>query len=218
MMIYLPGLVGFLLVLTAEARVGNSSELAFCFETQECLLFHPICEANGYEVRYYESVKWVSTDEKFFWMDIAVMKAFRRLYKYITGENENGEKIQMTTPVVVKRPKEQGFRMNDYTISFLLPADYQKNAPKPTDPKVYIHDSPDMRVYVKSYGGWMTGMSDNYKAEDLSSVLNSVNAEYEKEFHYAAGYNSPLTIFNRHNEVWFVAKDDPVCPSSEEMD
>lgn len=42
----------------------------------------------------------------------------------------------MTTPVVVKRPKEQGFRMNDYTVSFLLPADYQKNAPKPTDPKV----------------------------------------------------------------------------------
>lgn len=41
-------------------------------------------------MRYYESVKWVSTDEKFFWMDIAVMKAFRRLYKYITGENENG--------------------------------------------------------------------------------------------------------------------------------
>lgn len=28
----------------------------------------------------------------------------------------------------------------------------------------------------------------------------------------------PLTIFYRHNEVWFVAKDDPVCPSSEEMD
>lgn len=29
---------------------------------------------------------------------------------------------------------------------------------------------------------------------------------------------SPMTLFNRHNEVWFVVEDDPVCSSSEELD
>lgn len=31
---------------------------------------------------------------------------------------------------------------------------------------------------------------------------------------------SPMTMFNRHNEVWFVAEDEPVCEekSSEETD
>lgn len=29
---------------------------------------------------------------------------------------------------------------------------------------------------------------------------------------------SPMTLFNRHNEVWIVAEDEPQCSSSEEME
>lgn len=43
------------------------------------------------QVRHYSSVKWVSTDEEAFFMDTAIMTAFRRLFKYITGSNANGE-------------------------------------------------------------------------------------------------------------------------------
>lgn len=28
---------------------------------------------------------------------------------------------------------------------------------------------------------------------------------------------SPIMVFDRHNEVWYVVQDDPVCGSSEEM-
>eukprot|EP00064_Thunnus_orientalis_P001193 superscaffoldBa00000078_g1195 len=124
-------------------------------------------------VRHYDSVKWVSTDETSFFMEIAAMRAFKRLYRYITGANDNG---------------------------------------------VYIQKTPDVKMYVRSYGGWMTSMADSKKASSLSSALNSVGAEYKRGFHYAVGYNSPMTMFNRHNEVWFVAEDDPVCYSSEELE
>ncbi|CAK6971145.1 heme-binding protein 2 [Scomber scombrus] len=250
-MIFISGLVGFLLLVTAEARVGNSSSLEFCTETQQCLLFDLICETGDYEVRHYDSVKWVSTKETSFFMEMAAMRAFKRLYQYITGANENAKKIGMTAPVLVKMVDKKFWEMGVYTMSFLLPLDHQINPPKPTDDKasfsakktsssifmfhsslsqtlednekcaglqVYIQQMPDMKVYVRSYGGWMTSMSDSNNAKSLSTALNSVDAEYKKGFHYAAGYNSPMTMFNRHNEVWFVAEDEPVCPSSEELE
>ncbi|KAM6904425.1 heme-binding protein 2 [Xenentodon cancila] len=213
-MIYLTGLVGFLLVLTAEARVGNSSQLQFCSETQECLLFDLVCEIGEYEVRHYDSVKWVSTEETSFAMELASPKMFMRLFRYITGENELGKKIEMTAPVVVKMPEKKFWERGVYTMSFLLPAEHQKSPPKPTSSSLYINETPAMNVYALSYGGWMTTISDKQKANELSAALDKNNAKYKKT-HAAVGYNSPMTLFNRHNEVWFVADGEAVCPSSE---
>lgn len=43
-----------------------------------------------FQVRHYDSVKWVSTHEKAFFMEMAVPAAFNRLYEYITGDNDMG--------------------------------------------------------------------------------------------------------------------------------
>ncbi|XP_040045817.1 heme-binding protein 2 [Gasterosteus aculeatus] len=213
-MFYLSGFVGLLLVLTAEARVGNSSELDFCSETDECCLFDLICRTDDYEVRHYDSVSWVSTNESSLIMEVANMRAFRRLFTYI---NENN--VKMTTPVLLKLSDNTKFwQSGTYTMSFLLPSKHQKNPPKPTDDRVYIETIPDMKVYVRSYGGWMLKIRDQSQAEALTTDLNSVGAKYKRNFHYAVGYNSPMTMFNRHNEVWYVVEDEPVCTSSEELD
>ncbi|KAK2833298.1 hypothetical protein Q5P01_017187 [Channa striata] len=122
----------------------------------------------------------------------------------------------MAAPIIVKIPEKRFWETGTYTMSILLPAEYQRNPPKPTDNKVYISGTPDLTVYVKSYGGWVTSVSDKNTVNRLTSVLDLVGAEYIKGFHFVAGYNSPITIFNRHNEAWVVASDDPVCTSSEE--
>ncbi|XP_036946141.1 heme-binding protein 2 [Acanthopagrus latus] len=219
MMMYLSGFVGFLLVLTAEARVGNSSELAFCTETEQCLVFDPVCKTPQYEVRHYGSAKWVTTEETHYIMEFASMKAFRRLFKYITGDNADGKKVEMTSPVLMKMPDDKRFwQTGVYKMGFLLPAEHQKNPPNPTDEAVSIVTLPAMKVYVKTYGGWMTSFSDKNNANSLSSALDLVGAKYKKDFHYAAGYNSPMTWFNRHNEVWYVVEDEPECSTSSEED
>ncbi|KAK6311391.1 hypothetical protein J4Q44_G00170550 [Coregonus suidteri] len=71
-LVYFAGLVGLLLILTAEARIGNSSESSFCTESRECLLYDLVCKNDDYEVRHYDSVKWVSTDEECYFMDKAI--------------------------------------------------------------------------------------------------------------------------------------------------
>ncbi|TNM96853.1 hypothetical protein fugu_015009 [Takifugu bimaculatus] len=142
-------LVGVLLVITAEARIGSSSELDFNVDTEQTLLFDVICKTDKYEVRSYDSEKWVSTEASSFSMEFASITAFRRLFKYIAGANEEGKKVEMTAPVLmemedVDRPF---WETVVYPMSFLLPAEHQENPPKPTDSNVKLRTFPKMNVY-----------------------------------------------------------------------
>ncbi|XP_041737995.1 heme-binding protein 2-like [Coregonus clupeaformis] len=214
-MVYFAGLVGLLLILTAEARIGNSSESRFCTESNECLLYDLVCKNDDYEVRHYDSVKWVSTDEESYFMDKAIYTAFRRLFKYITGSNKAGVNIDMTAPVIVKiEEKKKMWASSVFTLSFLLPSTNQMTPPQPTDDKVYFTEMPDMKVYVRSYGGWMMSLTSSVNSMLLKRQLDKVQATYNKDYHYAVGYDSPMKILNRHNEVWYMVEGEPVCPTS----
>lgn len=216
-MICLTGVIVLLLGLTVEGRIGDSkSESSYCTETKECLLFDLVCEGDGYEVRHYDAAKWVSTEEQSYFTEVAISRAFKKLYKYITGENEAGAKINMTAPVLIKVKEDVSiWDSSVYVLNFLLPSDFQANPPKPTDPSVYFTDTPDMNVYVKSYGGWMMSVVSKIKAQQLKKSLDKVQASYETEYHYDVGYNSPMKILNRHNEAWYIVKGEPVCPKTE---
>uniref|UniRef100_A0A8C5H898 Heme-binding protein 2-like n=1 Tax=Gouania willdenowi TaxID=441366 RepID=A0A8C5H898_GOUWI len=216
-MIYLSGLLGFLFMLTAEAGVGNSSAMPFCSETEQCLMFDLICESDEYEVRHYDSVKWVSTTERSIFMEMAAMKAFKRLYKYIDGGNEKGKKIEMTAPVLIKMVDKKFWQKSEYTMSFLLPAEDQENPPTPTDSNVKFVNKADFHSFktFKTYLDLCSRISVfgfRSKKDFFVLQLDSINAKYSKGFHFGAGYNSPMTMFKRHNEVWFVAEGEPVCP------
>ncbi|XP_068509589.1 heme-binding protein 2 [Syngnathus scovelli] len=218
-MFLLAGLVGCLLALTAEARVGNCSELSFMTETNQCMLFKVMCKTDKYEVRHYEAAKWVSTRVSSWSMDIACMKGFMRLYRYIDGQNENGQKIEMTSPVLIKMGMKKWFwEEKEFIISFLLPMEHQAYPPMPTDYEVFFYDMPAVNVYVRSYGGWLNSLSDCHHSEGLMYDLMKVGARFKDDCHYGAGYNSPMTMWERHNEVWVITEDEPVCGSSEEMD
>jgi len=211
-MVFIPGLVGLLLVLTADARVGPSSEQPeLCTETRECLLYDVVCKTATYEVRHYSAVKWVSTDEAGFLMEAPLVRAFRRLFKYIDGGNEQGAKVEMTSPVVLKEDQAGTWASNVYTMSFLLPSEHQQKAPTPTDAQVYFTDMPEMKVYVRSYGGWMGSWWTWINTYYLKRDLKAAGAQYDGAFAYGVGYDSPMKMLNRHNEVWFPVVGEPVC-------
>ncbi|KAK6311392.1 hypothetical protein J4Q44_G00170560 [Coregonus suidteri] len=121
----------------------------------------------------------------------------------------------MTAPVTVKiEEKKRMWQSSVFTLSFLLPSDYQMTPPQPTDNRVYFTEMPDMKVYVRSYGGWMMSLTSSVNSMLLKRQLDKVQATYNKDYHYAVGYDSPMKILNRHNEVWYMVEGEPVCPTS----
>ncbi|XP_009294483.1 heme-binding protein 2 [Danio rerio] len=196
----------------ASGSVGLSNSSSFCSESKECLQFDLICRTAEYEVRHYSATRWVSTDAEAYFLGVGAAMAFRRLYHYINGDNKEGVKFEMMAPVLVEVPEEvKMWEPAIYTLSFLLPSAYQEHPPTPTNDKLYFSDMADMDVYVRSYGGWMLSITSRVHAHLLTRALIRADAHFNNTHHYAVGYDSPLKLLNRHNEVWFVVEGEPVC-------
>uniref|UniRef100_A0A4W4FWI7 Heme-binding protein 1 n=1 Tax=Electrophorus electricus TaxID=8005 RepID=A0A4W4FWI7_ELEEL len=188
----------------------SNSSSSLCSGSTECLQFDLVCKTEEYEVRHCSPSRWVSTDAEAYFMGVGAAMAFRRLYQYITGANQEGVQMDMATPVLVRVPEEtQMWEPAIYTLNFLLPSVYQDNPPVPTNDKLYFTDMPEMDVYVRSYGGWMLSITSRLHAHLLTKELQRVNAYYNHTHHYAVGYDSPLKLLNRHNEVWYVVDNEP---------
>ncbi|XP_056264617.1 uncharacterized protein LOC130189711 [Pseudoliparis swirei] len=82
--------------------------------------------------------------------------------------------------------------------------------------QLYFSEMPGMDVYVRSYGGWMLSVTSRLHAHLLTEELRRVGASYNHSYHYGVGYDSPLKLLNRHNEVWYVSEGEPVCTDPQE--
>ena len=66
----------------------------------------------------------------------------------------------------------------------------------------------DSDVFVVSYGGWSSGEREERYADRLKGMLERDGREYNDSVVIAASYDSPMTFFGRHNEVWLLKLDD----------
>ncbi|XP_075941426.1 heme-binding protein 1, partial [Anarhichas minor] len=222
--VFLSVVVLLAVVVSAKGSVGSvslsdrpSTNTSFCSESKECLEYQLVCKTDEYEVRHYSPTRWVSTDAEAYFMGVGAAMAFRRLFQYITGANEGGFQMEMTAPVLVKIPEEtKMWEPAVYTLNFPLPAAYQEKPPAPTSDKLYFTEMPEMDVYVRSYGGWMLSVTSRLHAHLLTKELKRVGASYNHSYHYGVGYDSPLKLLNRHNEVWYVSDGELVCTDPQE--
>jgi hypothetical protein len=138
-------------------------------------------------------------------------KAFKRLFRYLSGDNRSrdkvamtapvsqqpmGEKIKMTAPVGQQRVKES------WAVSFMMPAAYTlENLPEPEDPKVSLRQVPARRMAAVRYSGfWSEKGYLRYKLE-LESWIHEKGLTIEGDPIWAR-YNSPFTLwFLRRNEI-----------------
>merc|ERR1712216_1111819 len=111
--------------------------------------------SSGLEIRSYPESYWTATTVTGKNMDSAGSEAFMRLFRYISGDNERNEKIEMTVPVLASVVPGQGpFCEENFTYHFYLPKKFQSNPPKPSDPRVTNVALPALDVAVISYPGW----------------------------------------------------------------
>ncbi len=165
---------------------------------------------DGIEVREYKANLWTSTQVEGISLDDAMETGFQRLFDYISGANEDTKSVDMTAPVLTEVSPGAGPNCNTtFKVSFFVPFEYQppnNPPPKPTSPLVFTETIPAQKVAVKSFGG----MAKEQKMISETALLEeeiqkSKNLEKDPnagESWWAAGYDPPFRVSDRHNEVW----------------
>lgn len=143
-------------------------------------------------------------------------EAFRKLFAYISGENEGSERISMTAPVIstndtsnsegekiaMTAPVTSEKEGEAWRYRFVLPDTYSLDtAPRPLNPDVSIVKTLPQRVAVLRYSGRATAKAQSEKAQTLTDWIESEGLQSLSEPRWA-GYNAPWTLpLFRRNEV-----------------
>lgn len=121
---------------------------------------------------------------------------FRRVAGYIFGGNEKGQKIAMTTPVIM----EMGTQTE---MAFVMPKQYDMDAlPNPSNPQVKIAKQQERTLAVLRFGGYSDDAKISEKAQELKALLQKEGIAFKDQLIYM-GYNAPWDFIGRRNEVAF---------------
>jgi hypothetical protein len=145
-----------------------------------------------YEIRHYSDrlvVQAINRNED---------NSFRKLFNYISGANNNSEKIKMTVPVT------QTIEDNDLFMQFYLPSKFNKETtPIPTNSDIEIATIKEGYFAVIKY----SGRSSDKNFEKYSKILKQKLLNDQiliKGLAIKATYNSPFTLpLLRRNEAMF---------------
>jgi len=153
------------------------------------------------EIRMYPECVFVRTDvtEDF---DNALDDGFKRLFQYINGENADGEKIAMTSPVTSQR------NGNHYTISFFMPPERPlESLPQPSDSNVTLELMPARTVAVMTFNGLYDAEHVKTAMTQLKELTQEQQLKVKGKPVFAA-FDAPSTLpVLRHNEVWSELND-----------
>ena len=118
------------------------------------------------------------------------------LFRYISGENERGEKIEMTAPVVSVNTEKGHF------MAFIMPERFDINSiPKPSSGKVKIQLVEPRKLATIRFSGYMTQGNYEKNLELLRKTLGVRGISTEGE-PLLMQYNDPWTPpFSRRNEI-----------------
>ena len=174
--------------------------------------YEVIDKEGKFEIRQYKPqiVAETVVDSSF---DEAANIAFRRLFKYISGNNRTKESIKMTAPVnqrgssekiEMTAPVNQQQYAGKYAISFLMPSKYtMETLPEPLDANVKLRTNLAHKAAVVRYSGsWSQKRYLEHRVLLESFILRKgLKITGEDIF---VRYDPPFQLwFFRRNEVLF---------------
>ena len=159
-------------------------------QTYETQKYNLIDKFDDFEIRYYpKSIKArvISTSDS--------NNNFRKLFSYISGNNNTNEKIAMTTPVYMNSDS------NGNSMDFVMPSEFNlSNIHKPNDKDVKIIESKAGYFATLKYGGYSNSFKVEANTNKLYKILKGKNIDFIGEPSYVS-YNSPFKFFSRRNEI-----------------
>uniref|UniRef100_A0A8C5MFS7 Heme-binding protein 2 n=1 Tax=Leptobrachium leishanense TaxID=445787 RepID=A0A8C5MFS7_9ANUR len=173
----------------------------FCRDAK-CPRYELLETHEEYELRAYVSTNWVITGMNKTMERESISSSFICLARYTRGLNSKGMKMEMAVPVVIFIPlKEES--IFPPSMAFFLPPDL--DAPQPSDSKLKFLILPEVQLYVRSFGGYAEPDDVSQNIQTLSNALVTHNKSFDTSFSGFNIYDSPHEVFDRHNEVFFVA-------------
>jgi hypothetical protein len=171
--------------------------LAFGVEEAE---YRVLLQDGAIELREYAASIVAETRVEADFED-AGSRAFRKLFRYIDGDNVTQQEIAMTAPVsqapvgqeiAMTAPVGQSPTEGGWVVSFMMPASYSMDTiPRPSDPVVQLRAVPAYRAAVIRYSGfWSEERYDEHLRElrswiagqGLEIVGNPVWARYDPPY------------------------------------
>lgn len=164
------------------------------------VLTHQLTMAQKYETQPFEVIKTIEEAELRFYPSVMKIQSngdFGSLFRYISGANEAGQKIAMTTPVQMGTPE------GEPVMQFVLPKKFNKeNTPSSSNGTVKVIESEEGMYLAVSYGGYTMDWRERKAAERLRTIANQHGIELIGA-PILMVYNSPYQVFGRKNEVLF---------------
>tara|TARA_B110000091_G_scaffold188688_1_gene210662 strand:- start:4419 stop:5012 length:594 start_codon:yes stop_codon:yes gene_type:complete len=146
-------------------------------------------EIRNYEATLFTAVKLVTNK-----YDKVSSKGFSVLAGYIFGGNNKEEKIAMTSPVAMTLK-------DTTTMMFMVPKKYKKeDLPIPNNPLIEFKEIPAKKMAAISFKGWADDKKIASYKKKLIKALEKEGIKYSNNFLFL-GYNAPMEVFNRKNEV-----------------
>lgn len=131
-------------------------------------------------------------------------KAFRRLFRYISGDNRSQTKLPMTAPV---RQQKSGDR---WVVSFIMPASYSlETLPAPDDPQVTLRHVPAKRMAAVRYSGFWSAKNYHKNKLKLDSWIQKEGLKINGDPIWAR-YNPPFY-------PWFLRRNEILIPVSKSL-
>jgi effector-binding domain-containing protein len=192
--------------LAILAMVLNCGDIMAIEEAE----YSVIDQSGDFELRDYAGsiVAETLVEDEF---EDAGNRAFRPLFKYISGDNQSSEEISMTSPVPQKKqsekiamtaPVSQTESADGWAVSFMMPADYtMETIPQPTNSAVSIREVPAFRAAVIRFSGRWTEKNYAEHLAELQSWITDKQLKIDGEPIWAR-YNPPFKPwFMRRNEI-----------------
>ncbi|QDT51775.1 SOUL heme-binding protein [Symmachiella dynata] len=179
--------------LVAIAYFGWRLTARSAYETAE----YTVIEADGsFETRSYPDLMLATTNRKV--EPKGGDGSFMRLFQYISGANDNEQKVAMTTPVFMEPQSDENLGQ----MGFVLPKDVSEvRVPEPSDEGVEIEKRAGGKFAVIRFAGRMNSETIEKATKDLQQWMDSRGfvAAGEAEL---AGYDPPWTPGPlRRNEI-----------------
>ncbi|MCH9844156.1 MAG: heme-binding protein [Alphaproteobacteria bacterium] len=184
-----------ILIMLGGNLIGNAMAV-------EQISYQTVSRDGDVEIRDYQAlvqVQITKTGSRY----QAPSDAFRDLFGYIGGDNQAGQKIEMTAPVS-QQAVAGNAETDEWKVSFYMPEKFSlADLPNPENADLKLIETAPRRVAVLEFYGRRSGENMDINTEKLRAYLRDNNIAFIDNPFYAF-YNSPMMIwFLRRNEVMF---------------